>query len=47
MHEYRPSVEKPDMELGGFAKAHLQPGESQEVSVVLDVGSRGVSLGQM
>lgn len=37
VHECRPSVEKPDLELGGFVKADLQPGESQEVTVALDV----------
>ena len=39
VHECRPSVEKPDIELGGFVKAHLQPDESHIVSVKLDVGS--------
>lgn len=37
IHEARPSVEKPDLELGGFAKVNLQPGESEEVTVNLDV----------
>jgi beta-glucosidase len=42
VHEARPSVEKPDVELGGFAKVNLQPGESQEVMVKLDVRDIGL-----
>lgn len=37
VHEARPSVEKPDLELGGFAKVILQPRESRDVTVALDV----------
>lgn len=42
VHQYSPKVARPDIELAGFAKAHLQPGETKSLTVVLDVspGSR-------
>lgn len=40
VHQARPSVEKPDIELGGFVKATLQAGESSSVTVKLDVSNR-------
>ena len=39
VHQARPSVEKPDVELAGFAKLYLEPGESKTTSVTLDVGT--------
>lgn len=38
VHQYAPKVSRPDIELAGFVKADLQPGESKRVSVQLDVG---------
>ena len=38
VHQARPSVEKPDVELSGFAKLYLAPGETRTTSVTLDVG---------
>ena len=38
VHQARPSVEKPDVELAGFAKLYLEPGETGTTSVTLDVG---------
>jgi hypothetical protein len=38
VHQARPSVEKPDVELAGFAKLYLEPGETGIASVTLDVG---------
>jgi beta-glucosidase len=38
VHQARPSVEKPDVELAGFAKMYLEPGETGTTSVTLDVG---------
>lgn len=43
VHQARPSVEKPDIELGGFVKATLQAGESKVVTVSLDVSVYSVS----
>lgn len=37
VHQSRPSVEKPDVELAGFARLYLQPGETGSASIVLDV----------
>jgi beta-glucosidase len=37
VHQCRPSVEKPDIELATFAKVYLAPGESKVVSVNLEV----------
>lgn len=45
VHEARPSVEKPDIELGGFGKVHLEPGESKQVSVELDVSDTPATRG--
>lgn len=39
IHQARPSVEKPDVELAGFAKLHLEPGETGTASVTLDVST--------
>lgn len=36
VHQARPSVEKPDVELAGFAKLYLEPGETGTASVTLD-----------
>ncbi|WVR04181.1 hypothetical protein IAU60_001181 [Kwoniella sp. DSM 27419] len=36
VHDLDPRVERPEIELAGFAKAHLQPGESKTVQVDLD-----------
>jgi beta-glucosidase len=38
VHQCRPSVEKPDVELAGFGKVYLEPGETRSVSLELDVG---------
>lgn len=38
IHQARPSVEKPDVELAGFAKVDLEPGEKGTASITLDVG---------
>jgi len=37
VHQARPSVEKPDIELAGFAKLYLEPGDTGTTSVTLDV----------
>lgn len=37
VHQARSSVERPDIELGGFVKAHLGAGETKRVTVHLDV----------
>ena len=37
VHQPRPPVEKPDVELAGFAKLNLAPGESGTASVTLGV----------
>jgi hypothetical protein len=39
VHQHRPSIEKPNVELAGFAKLYLQPGETGTASVNLDVGT--------
>jgi beta-glucosidase len=39
IHQARPSVEKPDVELAGFAKLYLEPGEIETASITLDVSS--------
>jgi beta-glucosidase len=36
VHDLEPRVFRPAQELAGFAKVHLEPGESQRVTVVLD-----------
>jgi hypothetical protein len=37
VHQARPSVEKPDVELAGFAKLYLEPGKAGTTFVTLDV----------
>lgn len=37
IHDIKSRVERPDVELKGFARAFLQPGESKRLSVTLDV----------
>jgi beta-glucosidase len=36
VHETRPALERPEHELVGFEKVHLQPGEMRRVSLQLD-----------
>jgi hypothetical protein len=37
IHQCDPPVDRPDMELAGFAKANLAPGETKRLTVMLDV----------
>lgn len=46
IHQAHPSVQRPDIELGGFAKVHLAPGESASLEVVIDVSSGLTALTQ-
>ena len=39
IHHRSPSVQKPEVELAGFKKVNLQPGESKTVSIPIDVSS--------
>ncbi|KAL1406447.1 hypothetical protein Q8F55_008146 [Vanrija albida] len=36
VHQAAPGIDRPDIELGGFTKVHLAPGESRRVTVDLD-----------
>ena len=36
IHHVRPKVQKADVELVGFTKVHLEPGESETVSIPID-----------
>jgi hypothetical protein len=47
VHQCRPSVEEPDVELAGFAKLYLQPGETGTASVNLDVSTGVLYLESM
>lgn len=44
MHHTAAPVERPDVELAGFAKVHLEPGESKRVAMVLDVSRIGSKI---
>jgi hypothetical protein len=44
IHQARPSVEKPDVELAGFAKLYLEAGEIGTATVTLDVSISMASL---
>ncbi len=36
IHQPRPSVSRPEVELAGFAKIHLEPGESKTAVIPID-----------